>query len=74
MRFHYVFKVYCDVTTDGGDLIGGKPGSRTPQLKKHTHKINLDINAMTIASLTVLNGRVAILSSQTAALLKVKAH
>lgn len=32
---------------------------------KTTRKINLNIYAMIIVSLTVLNGRVAILSSQT---------
>ena len=49
-----------------------KPGNRIPQLKKKTKKqntntsqINLDIYAMIIVSLTVLNGRAAILSSQT---------
>lgn len=39
---------------------------KTKQKKKtSTHKINLDIYAMIIVSLTVLNGRAAILSSQT---------
>ena len=53
---------------DGGDLLGGKPGNRVPQFKKQKNKtrnINLDIYAMIIASLTVLNGRAAILCPQT---------
>lgn len=55
------------LTHDHGNLIGGKPGNRIPQFKQtnEQNKINLNIYAMIIVSLTVLNGRGAILSSQT---------
>lgn len=69
LRFQRLLQCY--------DLISGKQGNRILHFKKNTHVINpltLDIYAMIIDYLTVLNGRVATFVFSDMALLKVKAH
>lgn len=58
-----LFIVCCNgiMKNDGRDLICGKYNNS--KVKNQTHKINFDINAMIIVSLTVFNGKVASLPS-----------